>query len=213
MPELPQVAGPLLLAIAREAIAARVGVPDPRFRTPDASPGARPGSTAHLEDENAHPWLDTPGAAFVTLTQQGALRGCIGSLTAYRPLREDVADNAVNAALRDPRFPPLSARELAETRIEVSVLSEPEPYPFTHRADAVSGLRPGVDGLILEYGSHRGTFLPQVWESLPDKLQFLTQLKLKAGLPADFRTGRCRVLRYRVMKWKQSQFDPMRQGQ
>jgi hypothetical protein len=204
MPELPQVAGPLLLAIAREAIAARVGVPDPRFRTPDASPGARPGSTAHLEDENAHPWLDTPGAAFVTLTQQGALRGCIGSLTAYRPLREDVADNAVNAALRDPRFPPLSARELAETRIEVSVLSEPEPYPFTHRADAVSGLRPGVDGLILEYGSHRGTFLPQVWDSLTEPDDFLAHLVRKAGLPAGWWDDDARLSRYTVKAFEET---------
>jgi AmmeMemoRadiSam system protein A len=204
MPELPQVAGPLLLAIAREAIAARVGVPDPRFRTPDASPGALPGSTAHLEDENAHPWLDTPGAAFVTLTQQGALRGCIGSLTAYRPLREDVADNAVNAALRDPRFPPLSARELAETRIEVSVLSEPEPYPFTHRADAVSGLRPGVDGLILEYGSHRGTFLPQVWDSLTEPDDFLAHLVRKAGLPAGWWDDDARLSRYTVKAFEET---------
>lgn len=204
MPELPQVAGPLLLAIAREAIAARVGVPDPRFRTPDASPGARPGSTAHLEDENAHPWLDTPGAAFVTLTQQGALRGCIGSLTAYRPLREDVADNAVNAALCDPRFPPLSARELAETRIEVSVLSEPEPYPFTHRADAVSGLRPGVDGLILEYGSHRGTFLPQVWDSLTEPDDFLAHLVRKAGLPAGWWDDDARLSRYTVKAFEET---------
>jgi len=110
----------------------------------------------------------------------------------------------VNAALRDPRFPPLSARELAETQIEVSVLSDSEPYPFIHRADAVSGLRPGVDGLILEYGSHRGTFLPQVWDSVSDPDDFLAHLVRKAGLPAGWWDDDARLSRYTVKAFEET---------
>jgi len=204
MPELPLDAGPVLCEIARSAIATRVGATDPGF---GRSVGENPTETAGsdpLGGENPHAWLDTPGAAFVTLTQQGALRGCIGSLTAYRSLREDVAANAVNAAVRDPRFPALTADELPDTHIEVSVLSAPEPYPFTDRADALSRLRPGVDGLTLEYGNHRGTFLPQVWDSLSEPDEFLAHLVRKAGLPAGWWDDGARLSRYSVKAFEET---------
>lgn len=204
MTELPVDAGPVLCAIARSSIAGRLGAVDPGFRR--AVSGQDPGTAGSgpPSSENPHPCLDTPGAAFVTLTQQGALRGCIGSLTAYRPLREDVAANAVNAAVHDPRFPPLTAAELPDTHIEVSVLSPPEPYPFTDRADALSRLRPRVDGLTLEYGSRRGTFLPQVWDSLSEPDEFLAHLVRKAGLPAGWWDDDARLSRYTVKAFEET---------
>jgi AmmeMemoRadiSam system protein A len=192
------------LAIAREAIATRLGATTSGLGGVDGGQPAETGDAVDRDSESPSPWLDTPGAAFVTLTLHGALRGCIGSLTAYRPLREDVSANALNAALRDPRFPPLSARELPETQIEVSVLSDPEPYPFSHRVDAVSGLRPGIDGLILEYGTHRGTFLPQVWDAVPEPDDFLAHLVRKAGLPAGWWDDGARLSRYTVKAFEET---------
>lgn len=148
--------------------------------------------------------LTTPGASFVTLTQGGKLRGCIGSLQPYRPLADDVAGNAIAAAFQDPRFAPLSAEELAHTRVEVSLLTVAEPIAFTDEADALTRLRPGIDGVILSCGERRSTFLPQVWESLPEARQFMAQLKLKAGLPADYWDGKIRLARYGVQKWKEN---------
>ena len=152
-------------------------------------------------------WLLQPGATFVTLTREGRLRGCIGSLAPSRPLGADVIANAEAAAFRDPRFAAMTNDEWAGTQTEVSLLSPAKPIRYSDEADLLDKIVPGEDGLILEAGGKRGTFLPQVWESLPDKGQFLTQLKLKTGLPADFRLARCRVLRYRVIKWKQSDFQ------
>ncbi len=153
---------------------------------------------------DALPELAEPGASFVTLTQDGALRGCIGSLEAQRPLATDVAENAFAAAFRDPRFAPLSERELAHTRVEVSLLTPAEPFPVLSEADALTRLRPGIDGLIFSYGRRRATFLPQVWESLADPRQFLVQLKLKAGLPGDFWHDQVVLARYGVRKWKET---------
>ena len=149
-------------------------------------------------------WLNAPGAVFVTLTQGGQLRGCIGSLEAWRPLKQDLEANARAAAFSDPRFPPLSADELPRTRVEVSILTKPEPMSFTDEADATSRLRPGVDGVILEWGRHRGTFLPQVWEQLPEPVVFMRHLKQKAGLPADFWADDLRLSRYTVEKHKEA---------
>jgi AmmeMemoRadiSam system protein A len=151
-----------------------------------------------------HPELAKPGATFVTLTQNGQLRGCIGSLEASRPLATDVAENAVAAAFRDPRFPPLASEELARTRVEVSLLETSQPMDFIDEADAIARLRPGIDGLILTHGHRRSTFLPQVWESLPDPRRFMAQLKLKAGLPADFWDEEITLARYGVQKWKET---------
>jgi len=180
-------AGRTLISMARAAIGAKlVGREAPK-------PGGAP-------------WLLQPGATFVTLTREGRLRGCIGSLAPQRPLGADVSANAEAAAFRDPRFPAMTKEEWPLTQTEVSLLSPAKSIRFSDEADLLDKIVPGEDGLILEAGGRRGTFLPQVWESLPDKVQFLTQLKLKAGLPADFRLARCRVLRYRVIKWKQSDF-------
>ncbi len=142
------------------------------------------------------PALQAPRASFVTLKEQGRLRGCIGSLVAYRPLALDVNDNAFNAAFRDPRFPPLSADELPLIDIHISVLSPPEPMHFVDEADLLAQIRPGVDGLILEDRGQRGTFLPSVWEELPDPVEFLRHLKLKAGLPPDWWSDTLKVERY-----------------
>ena len=156
------------------------------------------------QTEPDHPALAKPGATFVTLTQQGNLRGCIGSLEAWRPLDEDVRANAQSAACRDPRFAALSAAELARTRVEVSLLTPAEPMPVTDEADAIRQMRPGIDGLIFECHGRRGTFLPQVWESLPEPQQFFAHLKQKAGFAADFWSPDVRLYRYAVQKWKEA---------
>ena len=153
---------------------------------------------AHRPDA---PWLRQSGATFVTLTRDGALRGCIGSLQAARPLGDDVAENAVAAAFRDPRFPPVSAAEWPSVHVEVSLLSTPKPLRFADEADLLAQLQVGEDGIILEADGRRATFLPQVWESIPDKRQFLREVARKAGLADDVRLGRCRIWRYRVTKW------------
>ena len=144
-----------------------------------------------------------PGASFVTLTRRGDLRGCIGSLEAHRPLGLDVRENAVAAAFRDPRFMPLSRKEFDGVRVEVSVLSPHEPLVLGSEKDALDVLRPGIDGVVFEYGHHRSTFLPQVWEQLPDPAEFIAHLKRKAGLPMDFWADEVRLSRYTVDKWKE----------
>lgn len=175
--------GTTLLALARNAIAARFGQPTT--------------ATADL------PELHDKGATFVTLTQRGQLRGCIGSLESWRPLRDDVEDNARNAAFRDPRFAPIEADELALTRVEVSLLTPAEPLEFTSEADALAQLRPNVDGVIFTAGHHRSTFLPQVWKQLPDPVVFMAHLKQKSGLPAAYWGPDVRLQRYTVRKWKE----------
>jgi AmmeMemoRadiSam system protein A len=154
--------------------------------------------------EPAHPRLAEPGATFVTLTQNGVLRGCIGSLEARRVLDQDIRENARAAAFRDSRFPQLRCDELPHTRVEVSLLTAAEPMQFINEDDALRQLCPGVDGIIFEAGRRRSTFLPQVWETLPEPRQFLAQLKIKAGLPADFWDNTVRLSRYRVDKWKEA---------
>lgn len=149
------------------------------------------------------PWLQQNGATFITLTKDGALRGCIGSLEAARPLGDDAAQNAIAAAFRDPRFPPVTAAEWPSIRVEVSLLSAPKPMRFADEADLLAQIRQDEDGIILECDGRRATFLPQVWETIPDKRQFLAELARKAGLPGDVRLGRCRVWRYKVTKWKE----------
>ena len=146
-------------------------------------------------------WLAQAGASFVTLTRAGTLRGCVGSLEAVRALGADVADNARGAAFRDPRFPALTAAEWPACRVEVSLLSAPKPLRFADEDDLLAQLRPGEDGVIFEAGGRRGTFLPQVWESLPEPRAFLCELARKTGLASDTRLASCRVSRYRVMKW------------
>jgi len=136
------------------------------------------------------------GASFVTLTVNGQLRGCIGSLEAHQPLIADVADNAYNAAFSDPRFPALQKNEYPQVTKHISVLSKPTPMHFTSEADLLRQIRPNIDGLILSDGWHRGTFLPAVWEDLPTPELFLQHLKLKAGLPEDYWSKTLTVERY-----------------
>ena len=142
--------------------------------------------------------LRVPRATFVTLHVDTMLRGCIGTLEARRPLVEDVAHNARAAAFEDPRFPALTAPEFERLYIHISVLGVPEPMQFESEEGFLRQLRPHVDGLILEEGPHRGTFLPSVWEQLPEAREFLRSLKRKAGLPADYWSERIRVQRYTV---------------
>ena len=149
-------------------------------------------------------WMLEPGASFVTLTLGEDLRGCIGSLEARRPLLEDVQGNAIAAAFRDPRFLPLDKHEFAQMRVEVSELSRAEPLEFESEAHVLNLLRPHMDGVVLEYGRHRSTFLPQVWETLGRPHEFLAQLKRKAGLPADFWHDDIKLSRYAVTKWKEA---------
>jgi AmmeMemoRadiSam system protein A len=175
--------GVVLLPIARAAIARVLNVP-------------------HTADESAQ-WLAEHGACFVTLTQFGELRGCIGSLQARQPLLADIKDNAVSAAMRDPRFTPLTVEELDITTVEVSLLSESQEMQVRDEADALAQLRPGVDGIIFEYGRYRSTFLPQVWESLAQPRQFLGMLRRKAGLPDDFWAEDVKLSRYSVTKWSE----------
>jgi uncharacterized protein len=142
------------------------------------------------------PALQAPRATFVTLHKDGDLRGCIGSLEAQRALIVDVAMNAFAAAFRDPRFAPVRTDELAALNVHISVLSPAQPMRFHDEADLLRQLRPGLDGLILEEERHRGTFLPSVWDSLPQPEEFLAHLKLKAGLAADYWSRDIRVARY-----------------
>lgn len=144
--------------------------------------GLSHGSALPKEDLTRDEELLQPGAAFVTLEKHGMLRGCIGSVEAYKPLAEDVVENAWNAAFRDPRFPQLQLGELEQLELEISILSEATPMHVRDEQDLLAQLVPHRDGLILEDGYHRGLFLPAVWEKLPDPQEFLTQLKLKAGL-------------------------------
>jgi AmmeMemoRadiSam system protein A len=179
--------GRALLALARGAIGAELGFEDA-------------GSIRHAA-------LDEPGATFVTLRQDMDLRGCIGSLEARRRLALDVRANAVAAAFRDPRFVPLVAREFGGITVEVSLLSPHEPIAFDDEEHLLRQLRPGVDGLVLHASHHRrATFLPQVWESVPEPRTFIAALKEKAGLPARGRIPGLRAARYTVTKWTEDEF-------
>jgi AmmeMemoRadiSam system protein A len=182
-------AGRILIALARAAIARRLGMP------------------ATLPAANAD-WLRAPGATFITLMRNGQLRGCIGTLEAHRPLADDVIANAAAAAVSDPRFEPLTPDELADTEVEVSLLSPAEPLPAGDETATLARLRPGIDGVIFEYGRHRSTFLPQVWAQMADAAEFMAQLKYKAGLPPDFWSDDIRLARYTVSKWREADLQP-----
>lgn len=177
--------GKTLLQLARAAIAQRLGL------ATDLPPRAT--------------WLEKTGACFVTLKAHGKLRGCIGSLEARQALYDDVVHNAVAAAFRDPRFPPVSTDELNGVKIEISLLSPATPMDFFDERGALAQLRPNTDGVILEYGAHRATFLPQVWADLPQPQQFLAHLKRKAGLPEDFWSDDIRLSRYTVQKFREGE--------
>jgi AmmeMemoRadiSam system protein A len=152
-------------------------------------------------------WLQQQAACFVTLMQQGQLRGCIGTLQAFRPLLDDVKSNAKAAAFKDTRFSPLTGEELNDTEIEISLLSAMQTLNFSNEQDALKQLKPGVDGLVFEFDRYRSTFLPQVWQQLPATTDFMAQLKQKAGLNPDFWSNEIKLSRYTVSKWKESDFN------
>jgi AmmeMemoRadiSam system protein A len=173
--------GGALLARARNAIADAFSLPQ-----------------AH---EPTHPALRSPGATFVTLRRRGELRGCVGALTAVRPLADDVRLQALHAAFHDSRFAPLSREEFDDVEIEVSVLEPALPIAVRSEADACAQLKPGIDGVILEWRGSRVTLLPQVWRGLPEPREFLAALKGKAGLSPRFWSDDLKLWRYRVRRF------------
>ena len=182
----------ILLRLARESI---------RY-------GLESGKPLMLDISSLPESLQQTRASFVTLHKHGQLRGCIGSIIPTRPLALDVSHNAFAAAFEDPRFPPVQASELNDLDIEISNLSMPEPIEFSSEEDLLEKIRPGIDGLILKEGPYSGTFLPSVWEQIPDKREFLRQLKRKAGLPADYWSPTIRVFRYTTDSFSEKDLLP-----
>lgn len=186
---LPRQAGPILLRIARRSLEEALGI-EPADAPKDEG--------ADSEDISSAEWLRAPGASFVTLTEDGRLRGCIGTLTAHQPLAHDVAEHAVDAAFHDPRFPAVRPWEYPLLDVEVSVLGPPHTIASTSRKAVEDALTPGLDGLILGDATHRATYLPQVWDQLPDPHDFVDQLLAKAGLPQDYWSADMIAQTYRV---------------
>lgn len=183
---LPADAGDVLLPAARAAIVRALGLPAQPLAAPPA-------------------WALERGASYVTLTRDGRLRGCTGSLVAWRPLLEDVEVNAVNTALRDRRFWPMTPDEVPLVVIEVSILSVPRPLPVSSLAEAYAALRPGVDGVIVEAGAwNRATFLPKMWDAMPSPEELLEHLWLKAGVaPGVWHEG-TRLQTYTARVWREA---------
>lgn len=151
-----------------------------------------------VELHSLPPSITEQRASFVTLFAAGILRGCIGTLEAYRPLAEDVAANAYAAAFRDHRFKPIDAELLADLDIHISLLTTPQPLDVASENALLTQLIPGRDGLILDDGQHRATFLPAVWDTLPNPERFVAELKRKAGLPVDYWSDKLRCYRYQT---------------
>ena len=173
----------MLLRVARQALEAGVG------RKP----------IPPLDPKTLTPTLQAEGASFVTLTVHGSLRGCIGALEPYQSLIDDVQEHAVAAALEDYRFPQVQEKELPNIDIEVSRLTLAQPLAYTDANDLLKKLHPGVDGVILKDGSRRATFLPQVWEKIPDPAEFLSNLCYKMGAaPGTWKQKHLEVLIYQV---------------
>jgi uncharacterized protein len=167
--------------------------------------GVKGKSLPSLDPSILTPRLQEDGASFVTLTESGQLRGCIGALEPYQSLAQDVREHAVAAALEDPRFPPVNDRELGRINIEVSRLTRPVPLPYTDANDLLSRLRPHVDGVILRDSFRRATFLPQVWEKIPDPAEFLSNLCYKMGAdPELWRRKHLEVLVYQVEEFHEA---------
>jgi len=189
----PSTVGQALVLLARKTIMENLGLPFPGKEN-DA-----------LAKALAMPAAEERHGVFVTLTIDNQLRGCIGTLSAEESVLNGVRGNAVNAAFRDPRFPPLSRAELDRLAIEVSILSEPQALPYSGAADLLARLRPGVDGVILSVGYRSATFLPQVWSQLPETADFLSHLCLKAGLARDtWRSSAVTVMTYQVQHFSDS---------
>lgn len=181
-PQLTQIDRSLLLQLAQRSI----------------SYGMECGKLLPLDPASYPTALQQKRASFVTLNRYSRLRGCIGHLNAIQPLAADVNENAFAAAFRDPRFNPLTNAELEGLEMHISVLSSAVPLVVATEKALLEKLRPGIDGVILKLGRRQGTFLPSVWESLPDADAFLAHLKMKAGLPRDYWSDQIEVLRYQT---------------
>jgi len=160
--------------------------------------GLENNSRLHINPAEFDSVLREKRATFVTLHLNGELRGCIGSLCAHKSLIEELSSNAYSAAFRDPRFPPLEAIEFDQLHYHISILTQPTPILFTSEKDLIDQLRPNIDGLVLKEGMNSGTFLPSVWEQLPDRETFLQHLKQKAGLSQSYWSDRITIDRYEV---------------
>jgi len=184
--------GQTLVQLARFIIMEKLG------RTPPDKPYQA------LQAKLAEPCFDQVAGVFVTLTLNSRLRGCIGSLEGTTPLRKEVCCNASKAAFEDSRFQPLDVDELERVHIEVSILTPPHPLEYSSTTDLLNQLRPGVDGVILRQGISGATFLPQVWEQLPQPERFLGQLCLKAGLPEKkWQTDSLEIETYQVQSFEE----------
>ncbi len=187
LPHLTPEDGQVLVALARQTLALRLKRKIPQQNVAD------------LQNRLRDTVFSNCCGVFVTLKVRGDLRGCIGSLVGRDPLRESVRSNAISAAFHDPRFPPLEPRELEQIHIEVSVLTASKPLRYKSAADLLEQLRPRIDGVTIRKDLASATFLPQVWDQLPQKETFLKQLCLKAGLPADaWRQGDLEIETYQV---------------
>jgi AmmeMemoRadiSam system protein A len=185
--KLTKEQGELLLSVARKTIEARL------FNR-DIQP------EKGLENEK---YLEKRGT-FVTLTTNGNLRGCIGHIIPQESLIDGIRENAINAAFKDPRFAPLSKEEWDKVKVEISILTEPIPLKYSGADDLLMKLKPGIDGLIIEKGYQSATFLPQVWDQLPDKEEFLRHLCMKAGLSAnEWKKGTLTVYTYQVQAFEE----------
>jgi AmmeMemoRadiSam system protein A len=186
--KLTEDEGKYLLSVARNTIEQRI------FNTKDKGQ-----TDAGISDK----FLERRGT-FVTLTKGKNLRGCIGHIIPQESLIEGIRENAINAAFRDPRFPPMTKEEWDRINIEISILTDPRPLSYTDTDDLLKKLRPSIDGVIIRKGYYQSTFLPQVWEQLPKKEEFLAHLCLKAGLGADeWKAGDLEVLTYQVQAFEE----------
>ncbi len=163
--------------------------------------GLTAGIAMQLDIDNLSSRFSVQLGAFVTLTRSGRLRGCIGSLESTDPLALSVVNAAFNAAFRDTRFKPLAADEVEDTRVEISVLSALESFAAASRTELLEQLQPGEDGLLMEDGRYRSTFLPKVWEMISTPEEFLHHLLTKAGLPGDYWSETIRFKRYRALSF------------
>ena len=187
---LTEEQGQLLIRLARKTIAESLGKKMPE---------------AEWEKELSKPPFTRHSGTFVTLNKNRSLRGCIGCLTTEESIAEGVRRNAANAAFCDPRFRPLSAAELDDITIEISVLTEPQPLSYTDADDLKAKLRVKVDGVILGKGGSRATFLPQVWDQLPNSDDFLTSLCRKASIPGDsWKKSRLDISTYQVQYFEET---------
>ena len=186
--KLTEDEGNYLLSVARKTIEQRLSSQNEQTQS---------------DADRSSKFLEQRGT-FVTLTTGGNLRGCIGHIIPQESLIEGIRVNAINAAFQDPRFPPLTREEWEKVKVEISILTEPKPLAYSDAQDLLQKLRPEIDGVIIRKGYHQSTFLPQVWEQLPQKEEFLSHLCLKAGLGSDsWKAGDLEVSTYQVQAFEE----------